>query len=96
MSNCFHANTDHAGCDYNTADFTKYPLAFAHVADRIANYNGLKNADFVFHAVRYFNRLENIFLKTFRGQSQQLYPGDQVTDWLGLSVFNNDLCFPGL
>ena len=31
----------------------RYPLAFAHVSNRVAVHNGVANADFVFHAVRY-------------------------------------------
>lgn len=29
-----------------------------------------------------------------RGEFAQLYPGDQWVDWIGMSIFNNDLCQP--
>lgn len=80
VSNCFHANTDHTKCDFNSADWSKYPLAYNHIADRIRNHNQMTNVDFIYHAVR--------------GQTQLLYPGSNYVDWIGLSVFNNDLCFP--
>ena len=38
----------------------------------------LKNVHFVYHAVR--------------GQARVIYPGDHLVDYVGVSVFNNDVC----
>ena len=39
---------------------------------------GTKNIQYVFHAVR--------------GSAEDLYPGDDVVDFIGISLFNNDVC----
>ncbi|MFI0722821.1 hypothetical protein [Streptomyces sp. NPDC021224] len=62
-------------------DCTPYKNAFRHVAQLLRAQSGAGNrVQFVYHPVR--------------GQFDALYPGDDVTDWVGVSVFNNDLCQP--
>ena len=68
VSGNLHANTNPSQFDPATFDFTAYPKAFAHVRQIVLG--TLPNVDFVFHAVR--------------SQAKQLYPGDAVTDWIGL------------
>jgi hypothetical protein len=41
---------------------------------------GVSNVALVFHPTR--------------GWAEQMYPGDDVTDWIAFSVFNHDLCLP--
>ena len=60
-------------------DLSAYKSAFNHMANRIRNTDGVRNAEFVYHPVRGF------------GDCRHLYPGDQFVDWIGLSVFNNDV-----
>ncbi|KAI9839783.1 MAG: hypothetical protein M1837_002022 [Sclerophora amabilis] len=31
---------------------------------------------------------------TVRGEAEKLYPGDEYVDFIGLSIFNNDVCVP--
>lgn len=76
VSTNVHANTNPAGNDPSTWDLHAYPNAFAHVRQLIAA--KVPNAEFVYHAVR--------------GEGPTLYPGDNVVDWNGISIFNNDLC----
>ena len=60
-------------------DLSAYKDAFNHTARRIRQTDGVKNAEFVFHPVRGF------------GDCRSLYPGDEFVDWIGFSVFNNDV-----
>ncbi|KAF9887173.1 hypothetical protein FE257_010427 [Aspergillus nanangensis] len=76
VSGNLHANTNPNGFDSATFDLTAYPAAFAHVRSVILGL--VSNVEFVFHPVR--------------GSASQLYPGDDVVDWQGFSIFNNDVC----
>ncbi|KAI1428173.1 hypothetical protein F5Y12DRAFT_78866 [Xylaria sp. FL1777] len=76
VSGNLHANTNPTQFDQSTFDLKAYPAAFAHVRQVVLG--AVKNVEFVFHPVR--------------GSAQQLYPGDNVVDWQGFSVFNNDVC----
>lgn len=78
VSTNLHANTDPSNWDPSTQNLTAYPAAFAHVRQVIGSQ--VKNIEFVYHAVR--------------GQGALLYPGDDVVDWNGISIFNNDVCLP--
>ncbi|MEU6406717.1 hypothetical protein [Streptomyces sp. NPDC046985] len=62
-------------------DCSTYKNAFRHVAQLVRGRSGAgSRAQFVYHPVR--------------GEFDKLYPGDDVTDWVGVSVFNQDLCQP--
>ncbi|MFF4709371.1 hypothetical protein ACWC4D_30635 [Streptomyces sp. NPDC001288] len=62
-------------------DCTPYKNAFRHVAGLVRAQSGAgTRVQFVYHPVR--------------GEFDKLYPGDDVVDWVGVSVFNNDLCQP--
>ncbi|KAI0192736.1 hypothetical protein EV127DRAFT_490939 [Xylaria flabelliformis] len=76
VSGNFHANTNPNQFDQSTWDLKAYPAAFAHVRQVIAG--SVPNVEFVFHPVR--------------GSAQMLYPGNNVVDWQGFSIFNNDVC----
>ncbi len=52
--------------------------AYNHIVDRIELQAG--NVEFGYHPVRGFN------------DTQWLYPGEENVDWVGFSVFNNDVC----
>ncbi|KAI0814658.1 hypothetical protein GGR55DRAFT_441433 [Xylaria sp. FL0064] len=78
VSGNLHANTNPNTFDPSTFDLTAYPKAFAHVRQVITSV--ISNVQFVFHPVR--------------GSASQLYPGDNVVDWQGFSIFNNDVCLP--
>ncbi len=55
-----------------------YINAYNYIARRIRNI--ASNVDFVYHPVRGFN------------DTKWLYPGDQYVDFVGFSIFNNDIC----
>ena len=78
VSGNLHANTNPSTFDQSTWDTGAYPKAFAHVRQAIRAQ--VKNVSFVYHAVR--------------SQGKVIYPGDDVVDFQGFSVFNNDLCLP--
>lgn len=62
-------------------DCSSYTAAFQHLVTLIRNESGAgQRVQFVYHPVR--------------GEFAQLYPGDAWVDWIGMSVFNNDLCEP--
>jgi endoglucanase Acf2/endonuclease/exonuclease/phosphatase family metal-dependent hydrolase len=52
--------------------------AYNHIVDRIEPQAA--NVEFGYHPVRGFN------------DTQWLYPGEENVDWVGFSVFNNDIC----
>ncbi|MFC1420902.1 hypothetical protein [Streptacidiphilus cavernicola] len=65
----------------NGTDCTPYKNAFRHVVQLLRTQTGAgSRVQFVYHPVR--------------GEFDTLYPGDDVTDWIGVSVFNQDLCQP--
>lgn len=64
-------------------DLETYKNAFKYVID-LFDQNGVTNVAYVFHPVRGFF------------DAKFLYPGDDVTDWVGVSVFNGDICLPTL
>lgn len=78
VSSAFHCT------DYGAANMTcaSYKDAFNHVANLIRSLNTAPggNVAFVFHPVR--------------GEFAQLYPGDANVDWIGVSIFNHELCMP--
>ncbi|KAL9084694.1 MAG: hypothetical protein Q9165_007942 [Trypethelium subeluteriae] len=78
VSGNLHANTNPTAFDENTWDLTAYPEAFAHVRNVISG--KVSDIEFIFHPVR--------------GEAQLLYPGDDVVDYQGVSIFNNDVCLP--
>ena len=78
VSQNMHANTDPSAYNQNTWDKTAYPAAFKHVRSVINA--AVKNAQYVYHPVR--------------GCGPDLYPGDDATDFIGFSIFNNDVCMP--
>lgn len=62
-------------------DCTPYKNAFRHVAGLVRAQSGAgTRVQFVYHPVR--------------GEFDKLYPGDDTVDWVGVSVFDNDLCQP--
>ncbi|STX27981.1 Beta-mannanase [Legionella beliardensis] len=72
-------------CDPNTdpkVGCEVYKRMFKHLRNLINN--GTRNSGarihYVYHPVR--------------GEYQALYPGNDVVDWIGLSVFEHDLCLP--
>jgi hypothetical protein len=65
----------------NGTDCAPYKNAFRHVAQLLRARSGAgSRVQFVYHPVR--------------GEFDTLYPGDDVTDWIGVSVFDQDLCQP--
>jgi hypothetical protein len=80
VSTNFHCNVDPAKWNFDTKDCHFYVDAFRYVAKRIRDLGQVKNVELVYHPVR--------------GQAALLYPGDDSVDWVGFSVFNNDLCLP--
>jgi hypothetical protein len=65
----------------NGTDCSVYVNAFHHLASLIRGQSGAgSRVKFVYHPVR--------------GEFDTLYPGDDVVDWIGVSVFNQDLCQP--
>ena len=78
VSGNLHANTNPTSFDSNTFDLKAYPAAFAHVR-QVLN-TKIPNAEYIFHPVR--------------GSAEQLYPGDDIVDYQGFSIFNNDVCLP--
>ena len=76
VSGNLHANTAPNSFDQNTWDTKAYPAAFAHVRQVLKA--SVPNSQYVYHSVR--------------GGAQALYPGDGVTDYIGFSIFNNDVC----
>ncbi|KXN84666.1 Beta-1,3-xylanase TXYA [Leucoagaricus sp. SymC.cos] len=77
VSRNIFANTVDGTFDPNSFDLTAYPKAYNHVTSLILA-GGVTNIDFVYHAVR--------------GEAHYLYPGSNQVDWIGFSVFNNDVC----
>ncbi|MFG3103967.1 hypothetical protein ACGFZL_26075 [Streptomyces sp. NPDC048182] len=63
-----------------TPDCSSYKGAFARIRSLIKSRIHQDNARFVFHPVR--------------GEYEALYPGDAVTDQIGVSVFAHELCLP--
>ncbi len=59
-------------------DRQAYIDAYNHIAKRIKDQ--ASNVAFVYHPVRGFN------------DTKWLYPGDQYVDFVGFSIFNNDIC----
>ena len=58
-----------------------YKAAFNHVAELIRSRVGAAaQVKFVFHPVR--------------GEFEKMYPGDAKVDYLGISIFNHELCLP--
>jgi hypothetical protein len=80
VSTNFHCNIDPAKWNFDTKDCHFYVDAFRYIAQRVHKGVATGNVAFVYHPVR--------------GQAALLYPGDEVVDWVGFSVFNNDLCLP--
>ncbi len=62
------------------ASCNSYKGAFNSIAAYIRGRVAAGNVAFVYHPVR--------------GEFAQLYPGDANVDWIGLSVFNHELCMP--
>ncbi|GIF98714.1 RICIN domain-containing protein [Catellatospora citrea] len=62
------------------ASCASYRNAFARLRSLIDAGTTPDNVTYVFHPVR--------------GEYEQLYPGDAVTDWIGVSVFAHELCLP--
>ncbi|GAA1373416.1 ricin-type beta-trefoil lectin domain protein [Catellatospora chokoriensis] len=62
------------------ASCASYRNAFARLRGLIDAGTAPDNVTYVFHPVR--------------GEYEQLYPGDAVTDWVGVSVFAHELCLP--
>ncbi|MDM4781390.1 MULTISPECIES: RICIN domain-containing protein [unclassified Micromonospora] len=62
------------------ASCASYRNAFAKVRSLINAAKRQDNVTYVFHPVR--------------GEFEKLYPGDAVTDWIGVSVFAHELCLP--
>ncbi|KAJ3562448.1 hypothetical protein NP233_g9563 [Leucocoprinus birnbaumii] len=77
VSRNIFANTNPNTFDDSSFDLTAYPKAYNHITSLITG-AGVSNIDFVYHAVR--------------GEAHYLYPGSNVVDWIGFSVFNNDVC----
>ena len=67
---------------YHCTDATcsSYKNAFNHLATLIRGRTPGVAVEYVFHPVR--------------GAQAQMYPGDANTNWIGVSVFNHDLCLP--
>ncbi|GAA2353637.1 hypothetical protein Cme02nite_46090 [Catellatospora methionotrophica] len=61
------------------ASCASYKNAFARIRQLIAGQVG-NNVRYQYHPVR--------------GEYEQLYPGDAVTDWIGVSIFAHELCMP--
>jgi hypothetical protein len=80
VSTNFHCNVDHTKWNFDTKDCHFYVDAFRYVAKRVREIGQVQNVQLVYHPVR--------------GQASLLYPGDETVDWVGFSVFNNDLCLP--
>jgi hypothetical protein len=69
--------------DASIIDNAPYRAAFRHVATRLRDTLRLPNVRFVFHPVRGF------------GDAHDLYPGNDVVDFVALSLFDDDICFGG-
>ena len=78
VSSNLFANTNPTAFDPSTFDLAAYPAAYRHVRALVAAH--APNTAFVYHAVR--------------GEARALYPGDDVVDYIGFSIFNNDVCLP--
>jgi hypothetical protein len=65
-------------------DLSAYIGAFNHMANRMRVIDGASNLQFVYHPVR------------DPGDCMNMYPGDSYVDWIGFSVFNNDVCLDTL
>lgn len=76
VSGNLHGNTNPNDFDESTQDFKAYPAAYRHVRELFLA--KLKNVQFMYHPVR--------------GSAEKLYPGDDVVDFQGFSIFNNDVC----
>ncbi|MFD4635929.1 hypothetical protein ACFWN2_01370 [Lentzea sp. NPDC058436] len=64
----------------NGSDCSSYRNAFRKLVQLIDARTGGANVKYVYHPVR--------------GEFDKLYPGDDVVDQVGLSIFNQDLCQP--
>ena len=60
-------------------DIEMYKNVYNKIAEMVLD-AGLTNVEFVFHPVRGI------------GNMKHLYPGDEHVDWIGISLFNGDLC----
>ena len=63
-----------------SSDCSSYKNAYNYLAQLIRSRTTAGNVEFIYHPVR--------------GEFAQLYPGDTNVDWIGLSVFNHELCLP--
>ncbi|MEV6303318.1 hypothetical protein AB0M02_28165 [Actinoplanes sp. NPDC051861] len=78
----------HLRLDYEVSSFyhctdascSSYKSAFSRLRSLIDGRKRQNNVVYVFHPVR--------------GEYQQMYPGDAVTDWIGVSIFAHELCLP--
>lgn len=75
VSGNLHANTVEGAFDPSTFDTTAYPSAFSHIREVLTQ--TVTNIEFMYHSVR--------------GGAELLYPGDDAVDWIGFSIFNNDV-----
>lgn len=78
VSGNLHANTDNANWNPRTQNPAPYQQAFCRIANIVKEI--ASNVEFVYHPVR--------------GDYSMLYPGASCVDWIGLSIFNNDLVLP--
>ncbi|GAA2371834.1 RICIN domain-containing protein [Dactylosporangium salmoneum] len=62
------------------ASCSSYKGAFAKIRQLIDGAKHQDNVTYVFHPVR--------------GEFEAMYPGDAVTDWVGVSIFAHELCMP--
>ncbi|MEV6965124.1 carbohydrate-binding protein [Hamadaea sp. NPDC051192] len=81
-SSVFYLRLDYEVSSYyhcTDSSCASYKNAFARIRQTISGQTH-GNVRFVFHPVR--------------GEYEQLYPGDAVVDWIGVSVFAHELCLP--
>lgn len=76
VSGNLHGNTNPTQFEEATVDWKAYPAAYRHVRELFTG--RLKNVQTIFHPVR--------------GSAEKMYPGDDVVDFQGFSIFNNDVC----
>eukprot|EP01084_Bolivina_argentea_P174724 302656_1 len=69
-------------CSGTNCDDSHYQNAFNYIAKRIRTTNSVSNVKFIYHPWRYWP------------DAKYLYPGDEYVDYIGWSVFNNDICLP--
>lgn len=78
---CPQPGTSYDFSDASIIDNAPYKAAFRHVVERIRDTKGLANVKYVFHPVRGI------------GDAKAMYPGSDVVDFVGLSLFNDDVCY---